>query len=73
MKIRLLYTIARRLKITTHLLKMQALWTTMINYFLCILCNTQCSCIYYTSYTTFEGFGFWDVMGENSDFLILSS
>ena len=63
MKKPLLHTIASRLKITSHLLKIQALWTTMINYFLCILCSTQYSCTHYTNYTKFEGFGFCDVMG----------
>jgi hypothetical protein len=33
----------------------------MINYFLCILCKTQCSCTHYTRYTKFEVFGFRDV------------
>ena len=73
MKTPLLHTIASRLNLTTHLLKIQALWTTVINYFLCILCNTQYSCTHYTSYTKSESFGFWDVMRENSGFLILSS
>jgi len=70
MKIPLLHTIAKSLKITNHLLKILALWMTMINYFLYILCKTQYSCTHYTSYTKFEGFGFWVVMGENSGFLL---